>query len=90
VAGGGAIGGAFGVWFVIILIREARKRLHESDPLRRAVCLGGLVGLVGVAIHSLVDFGLHVMVNALICCGLIVLATAKVHSALVEPQSLVI
>ena len=77
VAGGGVIGGALGIWFVLILIRDARRGLHETDALRRAVCLGALVGLVGVAIHSLVDFGLHVMVNALICCGLIALVTAK-------------
>jgi O-antigen ligase len=87
VAGGGVIGGALGVWFVLILIREARKRLHESDALRRSVCLGALAGLVGVAIHSLVDFGLHVTVNALICCGLIALATVKFRSTPVESQS---
>jgi len=90
VAGGGVIGGALGVWFVLMLIREARKRLHESDALRRAVCCGALVGLVGVAIHSLVDFGLHVMANALICCGLIALATAKVRSGPVESPSLIV
>jgi O-antigen ligase len=87
VAGGGVIGGVLGVWFVLILIREARKRLHDSDALRRAVCLGSLGGLVGVAIHSLVDFGLHVTVNALICCGLIALATVKFRSTPVESQS---
>lgn len=87
-AGGGVIGGALGIWFVLILIRDTRTRLHETDSLRRAVCLGALVGLVGVALHSLVDFGLHVTVNALICCALVVLATAK--SAPVESQSLAI
>jgi O-antigen ligase len=90
VAGGGVIGGALGFWFVLILIRDALRRLHEIDPLRRAVCLGALVGLVGVAIHSLVDFGLHVMVNALVCCVLVVLATAKIRSEHVKSQSLVI
>jgi O-antigen ligase len=87
-AGGGVIGVALGIWFVLILIRDARSRLHETDAFRRAVCLGALVGLVGVAIHSLVDFGLHVPVNALICCGLVTLATTKLQSARVESQSL--
>ena len=89
-AGGGVIGVALGIWFVLILIRDARSCLHETDALRRAVCLGALVGLVGVAIHSLVDFGLHVPVNALICCGLVALAITKTQSAKLKSQSLAI
>jgi O-antigen ligase len=87
VAGGGIIGAALSVWFVLILIREARKRLQGRDALGRAVCLGALVGLVGVAIHSLVDFGLHVTVNALVCCALIALATAHVRLAPTDHRS---
>lgn len=79
---GGVVGGALGVWFVFILLRQAHKRLNDRAPLRRAVCLGALVSLVGVAIHSLVDFGLHVTANALILCALIALATAQVRPAL--------
>jgi O-antigen ligase len=90
VAGGGVIGGALGIWFVFIVIRDMRKHLHETDALRGAVCFGALVGLVGVAIHSLVDSGLHVMANALVCCALVALATAKVRFASVEAQPLVI
>lgn len=90
VAGGGVIGGALGLSFVLILIKDARKRLRETDAFRRAVCLGALVGLVGVTIHSLVDFGLHIMVNALVCCALVALATAKIRSGQVESQSLAI
>jgi len=84
-AGGGIVGGAIGLCFVLILIRESRRRLLDRDPLRRAVCLGAVAGLVGVAIHSLVDFGLHVMANTLICCCLIALATAKIKSPPIEP-----
>ena len=80
-AGGGILAGVIGVWFVVILVRESRQRLRDADSLRRALCLGAISGLLGVAIHSLVDFGLHVMANALICCCLIVLATTKIHSA---------
>jgi O-antigen ligase len=89
-AGGGVIGVAFGIWLVLILIRNVRSSLHETDAFRRAVCLGALVGLIGVAIHSLVDFGLHVTVNSLICCGLVALATTKIQSEKVESQSLAI
>jgi O-antigen ligase len=80
-AGGGIVAAALGVWFVVIVISEARKRLKDSDTLQRSLHLGGLVGLVGVAIHSLVDFGLHVNVNALICCSLIAIAAAAIPSA---------
>jgi O-antigen ligase len=86
-AGGGVIGGALAIWFVLVLIRNARSCLQNTDALRSAVCLGALVGLVGVGIHSMVDFGLHMTVNALISCGLIALATAKVQPAHVESQS---
>jgi len=86
-AGEGIVGAAMGVWFVFILIRESRKRLLVEDRLRRVLCKGALVGLVGVAIHSLVDFGLHVLANALICCCLIALATAKIHSVPIKSHS---
>jgi O-antigen ligase len=76
-AGGGLIGAALGIWLVVTLIRNANSCLRNADALRSAVCFGALIGLVGVAIHSLVDFGLHVTANALICCGLVALATAK-------------
>lgn len=89
VAGGGVIGGILAVWFLFVLIREAHRQLNESDRFRQAVCLGAVLGLVGVAIHSLVDFGLHVMANALVCCGLIALATAKIRHGETESQSLV-
>jgi O-antigen ligase len=80
-AGGGLFGGVLGIWFVLILMEKTSRRLHDTDSLGRAICLGALVGLVGVAIHSFVDFGLHVMVNALICCALVTLATAKIRCA---------
>jgi len=83
-AGSGIVGAAIGVWFITILIRQSRKRLRHRNSLRKAICQGALVGLVGVAVHSLVDFGLHVIINTLICCCLITLAIAKVSCYPVE------
>ena len=76
IASGGIIGAALLIWFIIALILRARVRLRSNDPFRRAACLGALAGLFGVAVHSLVDFGLQITVNALVCMVLIVIATA--------------
>lgn len=79
-AGGGVVGALLLGWFVIVLLWQARRQLQVPDPFRRAVCVGALVGLSGVAMHSLVDFGLHLPVNALIGAALVVLATTpRVH-----------
>jgi len=75
IASGGVIGAALLVWFIIAFIRRARERLRSNDPFRRTACLGALAGLFGVAAHSLVDFGLQITVNALVCMALVVIAT---------------
>ena len=74
---GGILGFALVAWFVIVFVREARGRLRTTDSFRRAACLGALVGLFGVAAHSLVDFGLHITANAVIFTSLILIATLK-------------
>jgi hypothetical protein len=42
--------------------------------------MGALIGIFGVAVHSLVDFGLHVTINALVLTALVVIATARVET----------
>lgn len=76
-ASGGIIAVALGIWFVIEFIKSARRHLRSVDPFRRAVCFGALAGIVSVAIHSIVDFGLHITVNALVFTALVVLATVN-------------
>ncbi|MFL6255840.1 MAG: O-antigen ligase family protein [Pyrinomonadaceae bacterium] len=65
--------------FLFLFVRRARVRLREGTPFARAVCFGALVGLFGVAVHSLVDFGLHVTANAFVCAALLALAGAEVQ-----------
>jgi len=72
---GGMVGFALVAWFIIAFIKQLPSRLRSSDPFRRAACLGALVGLFGVAVHSLVDFGLHITANALVFASLLVIAT---------------
>ena len=74
-ASGGLIGITLGAWFVIALAKRSRECLQSLDSFRRAACLGAVAGIVGVAAHSFVDYGLHITVNALIFVALVVIAT---------------
>jgi O-antigen ligase len=74
---GGLIGFAIGVWFVIAVGRKLRKNLAVDTGLKRALRMGAVLGLAGVAAHSLVDFGLHMIVNALVFITLIMLGTGE-------------
>jgi O-antigen ligase len=64
-ASGGVLGTALFVWFAAVLIRQARQSVKTAEGFQRAVVLGAIISLVGIAVHSLVDFGLHVTINAL-------------------------
>jgi O-antigen ligase len=74
---GGVIGFALGVWFVVAVFRKARQNLLVDVGYMRAVRLGAILGIVGVAAHSLVDFGLHITVNGVVFLTLIMLATTR-------------
>lgn len=76
-ASGGLVGFAIGVWFLIAVVKKAKANLDSPNRLRRAACLGASIGIAGVAVHSLVDFGLHMIVNALVFTTLIVIATSE-------------
>src|SRR6185503_614947 len=76
-ASGGLIGLALGGWFVVIVVKRTRENFAARNRFRRASCLGATIGIAGVAVHSLVDFGLHAVVNALVFTTLIVIATSK-------------
>ncbi len=79
-ASGGLIGAALLTWFIVLATKRAHRRLRSGDRYRRAACLGAVTGVLGTAIHSVVDFGLHITINALICTVLIVVATAPIGS----------
>jgi O-antigen ligase len=83
---GGLIGFAIGVWFAVIVVRRIRENLRNDRGYIRAVRLAAVLGLTGVVVHSLLDFGLHLMGNALMFIVLIMLATAPVHEKIVDPR----
>jgi O-antigen ligase len=70
---GGLIGFAIGVWFAVVVIREARRNFVSDGSYLR---LGAILGIVGVAAHSSVDFGLHILINAIVFLCLIMIATS--------------
>jgi O-antigen ligase len=78
-ASGGLVGVALAIWFAVVVFRRARENVGSRSRFRRAVVFGSLVGIAGVAVHSLFDFGLHLIVNALVFTTLIVIATSKTH-----------
>ena len=81
-ASGGIFALLLAVSFAAIVTRRAWFSFTNSpDGFRRAAALGALVGLFGLMIHSLVDFGAHVTINALIIVSLIVVATVRIPAA---------
>lgn len=75
---GGLIAVAVGVWFAVAVVRRTRQNLSIDTGYRRAVRLGAVLGITGVAAHSLVDFGLHIMTNAIVFIVLIMIATTRI------------
>lgn len=78
-ASGGIVGVLIGIWFAVVLIKTAMERLRSPDPFRRAACFGALVGIFGAALHSIVDFGLHITVNAAVMMALFAIATVRIR-----------
>jgi O-antigen ligase len=76
-ASGGLVGLTLGVWFAAVVCKRSRENLRSPNRFRRAACFGAIIGIAGVAFHSLVDFGLHTIVNALVLTTLIVIATSR-------------
>jgi len=79
VANGGVIGAILFIAFAFLVGARMLINLRTADGFRRACCFGSVVGIFGVLIHSFVDFGLHVLVNALVFVVLIVIGTARIE-----------
>jgi O-antigen ligase len=76
-ASGGILGAALFCWFAVALVSEARRSVRTNEGFQRAVSLGAIIGLVGAGVHSIVDFGLHITINALVCVVLVALLSLK-------------
>lgn len=83
---GGVIGFAIGVWFTVMVIRRIRSVIHNDRSHIRAVRFGAILAIAGVMVHSLVDFGLHMMSNAVIFMVLIGIATVSIRKKVIDPS----
>ena len=64
-ASGGIIGAAIFVWFTVALVQQCQKALQTFTGVQRVIAFGSIIGICGVAVHSLIEFGLHITANAL-------------------------
>jgi O-antigen ligase len=72
----GWLGGLCGLWFLWLLVREARKGLGaEQRPFSRALHAGAIAAVGGLLLHSFVDFNLQIPANALLFLLMAYLAT---------------
>lgn len=78
-ASGGVLGVVLVLLFIFLLVKQSRLRLREGSTFERAAALGALTGLVGVAVHSLVEFGLHVPSNAFAAVALVAIAAGRTN-----------
>jgi len=77
IASGGILGAGLFGWFTFALIRQSRTSIRNSQGFQRAVMLGAIISIVGVGVHSLADFGLHITINALVFMILLAMLSVK-------------
>ncbi|HYX30107.1 MAG TPA: O-antigen ligase family protein [Pyrinomonadaceae bacterium] len=75
-ANGGVVAVGLAAWFVALVISRARRSLRSSDAYRRAAALGAVAGMLSIAAHSLVDFGLQITGIAVVFIALVTVAIA--------------
>jgi O-antigen ligase len=66
VADCGLVGAILLVFFLALLYRSARRALSVEDHQMKGVALACSAGLIGILIHSLVDFNMQIPSNALL------------------------
>lgn len=75
----GLIGLLLGCWFLFEIIRCARRQWPHLAHWRsheRALVVGGYVAMLGLAVHSFLDFNLQITANALVFLLIVALTTS--------------
>jgi O-antigen ligase len=77
-AGGGLIAVVLTLLFGCLAATFFLRQFRSADKFRRAACFGAALAVIGVMLHSSVEFGLHTPINLLLFLMLIVIGTAQV------------
>jgi O-antigen ligase len=73
----GLLGFSTLVWYMVILYRQVRRKLGKwSTDVNSAVTLACALGVIGILVHSLVDFNLQIPANAALFYVLTAIAAA--------------
>lgn len=81
----GILGGLCCAWFLLVLFYEPLRQLWRgSGSFAEALYLSGFLGCLGVLVHSLVDFNLHIPGNAFLFFLMANLATTQIQQAASE------
>ncbi len=76
-ASGGIIGVSLLLAFVALVAWQARRKLQVAGAMERGATVGALAGMTAIAVHSVVEFGLHTTINAMVFMSLVVIASIK-------------
>jgi O-antigen ligase len=61
----GLAGFSIAVWFLVLVLRQAAGKLKNwTETANGAMTMAALLGCVGILVHSLLDFNLHIPANA--------------------------
>ena len=66
--------------FVFLLITSLSRWRNRRDPFSVGIGLGGMGAVVGIAIHSLSDFNLHMPANALVLALILAITQVALSS----------
>lgn len=78
-ADAGIPGILIGAFFLFCFVRLISRILNVKDPLLRGVALGAIGGCVGIMIHSLFDFVLHITAVSVMFIAMLAAAIACVR-----------
>jgi O-antigen ligase len=74
----GALGFATVLWFLLTLFRSALRKLgNQPADTNTAVTLAAVLGVIGILVHSFVDFNLQIPANAALFYVLCVVAAME-------------